>query len=242
MRPIPTIVFFFLFQIVPKQIIAQESDKEQALYSFFDSITTIENSEIHSGLIYKEKHRTKSRKSKFFPEPNFVTGSVVFNNQPYYNLQIKYNVYDDELLLQVKKKYGGDILQVHKLNVNNFKLNNHSFLKIENKKLGAGYYEVISIKNKLKLLLKRKKSIHEILDKKLVFYEFEDAKNEYYLSYKNNLYSIEKYTDFTSVFPDLETELTKHYKALASNLTFESKLKKLLSHLDFLLTSTPTKI
>ncbi|MRI01514.1 hypothetical protein GH721_13305 [Kriegella sp. EG-1] len=221
---------------------AQKSDTKQALYTFFDSIISIENSEIHNGLIYKEKHRVKSKKSKFFPEPDFVTGSIIFNNQPYNNLQLKYNVYDDELLFQVKKKYGGDILQLDKHLVQGFNIDNHVFIKLYDKKLGQNYFEVISKKSALTLLTKHKKSIHEILNKKLVFYEFEDVNNEYYIAYNDSLYYIKNLNDFAQLFPDFKIEITNYYKGLESHLNLESKLKKLIAHFDPILTSTSTKI
>lgn len=222
-------------------ISAQNSKDQKEHYLFFDGIAGIENSDLHYGRVYQEKYRIKSKKTKFFPEPDFVFGSLVFNGQPYFDISLKYNVYDDELLMQVDKRFGGDILQLHKKQVSNFKIGNHFFVKIDTTEMTAGFYEVV-LENPVFLLLKKhRKSIKELLGKKLIFYEFENEDEDFFLQYQNTYHSIEKISTLFSVFPKYEAELKSFDQNQDSSLPFDSRLESLLEYLDTLWSSENAK-
>lgn len=203
-------------------------------YIFFDGIVGIENSDLHYGKVYQEKHRIKSKKTKFFPEPNFLSGSLVFNGQSYYDISLKYNVYDDELLMQVDKRFGGDILQLHKKQVSNFKIGNHFFVKIDKTEITAGYYEVVLESSFFSLFKKHRKSLKELLGEKLIFYEFENEEKDFFLQYQNTYHSIGKISALISIFPKYEAELKSFEQNQDSSLPFDSKLESLLEYLDTL--------
>ena len=211
-------------------------------YIFFDAIVGIENSDLHYGKVYQEKHRVKSKKTKFFPEPDFVLGSVVFKGQSYFDINLKYNVYDDELLMLVDKQFGGSILQLHKEHVTSFKIGNHFFIKIENTELTNGFYEVALEKSVFSLLKKHLKSPKQLLGEKQVFYEFEDDEKEYFLLYQDDNHSIEKATDLIAIFSKYQTELRSFEGKQDSGLPFEIRVGNLLEYLDTLVSDANDKI
>ncbi len=232
-RPIYIIFLFFLFlsNIINGQVKTHEVD----FYNWFDGITGIENSELHYGIVYVEKHRTKGKKTKFFPEPDFVLGSVVFDGQPYTDLNLKYDVYDDEVLMQVDRRLGGSILQLYKAKVNRFNIGGHDFIKINDSKIKSGFYEVSLEKPLFSLLKKHRKKLTELLGKKLIFYEFEDGKKECFLYYQQNYHLIKKVSDLTELFPVHTAQLKSFDKNQNSNSDFDLLLEGLLVHLDTLL-------
>ena len=221
---------------------AQNNESQIEAFSFFDKLTGIENSDLHYGEVYQEKHRVKSKKTKFFPEPDFVLGSVVFNGQPYFDIPLKYNIYDDELLMLTDKQFGGTILQLHKKQVNSFKIGNHFFIKIHNTEIANGFYEVALESPIFSLLKKHRKSLRQLLGENLVFYEFEDEEKDYFLRYQNTYHSIEKISDLISIFSKYETELKSFEEKQDSSLPLDSKLERLTEYLDTLLSGEHDKM
>lgn len=221
---------------------AQNNEGQIEFYSFFDKATGIENSDLHYGEIYQEKHRVKSKKTKFFPEPDFVLGSVVFNLLPYFDIPLKYNIYDDALLMQTDKQFGGSILQLYKKQVNSFKIGDHFFIKIYSTEITNGFYEVALESPIFSLLKKHRKSLRQLLGEKLVFYEFEDEVKDYFLWYQKTYHSIKKISDLISIFSKYETELRSFDEKQDSSLALEDRLESLAEYLDTLLSSEHDKM
>lgn len=228
--PVDLSIFCALFFCVSSN--AQNYNDSKEHYLFFDEITGIENSDLHVGVIYEEEHRVKNKSTKFFPKPDFVSGSVVFNKLPYFEIPLKYNVYDDELLMLVDKQFGGDLLQLHKKQVNNFKIGNHFFIKIDNTDIPAGFYERVMEKTFFSLFTKHRKTLKQQLGEKLVFYEFKDARKQCFLLYQKSYHSIEKLTDLISIFPKYETELHALNENIDPDLPFDIRLESFLEYLD----------
>lgn len=214
---------------------------ESDYHNWFDSITGIENSEPHQGVIYVDRHRTKGKKTKFFPKPDFVLGSIVFDGQPYFDLNLKYDVYDDELLMRVDRLLGGSILQLYKTKIDRFSIGGHDFIKIDGSKLKSGFYEISVEKPFFSLLKKHRKNPIEQLGKKLIFYDFEDGNKECFLYYRQNYHPIKKVSDLVGLFPEYEEQLKSFNKNQNSNADFDVQLEGLLGHLETLLSKEITK-
>ncbi|MGI9550722.1 MAG: hypothetical protein ACR2MT_05940 [Aurantibacter sp.] len=237
----PIFIFSLLFLFSSTSISGQVKTYEADYYNWFDGIIGVENSELHHGIVYVEKHRTKGKKTKFFPEPDFVSGSIFFDGQPYFDLNLKYDVYDDELLMQVNKRLGGSILQLYKAKVDSFAIGGHNFVKINNAKIKSGFYEVSLERPLFSLMKKHRKNLTERLGKKLVFYEFEDGKRECFLYYQQNYHSIKKVSDLTELFPEHASKLKSYYENQSSNSNFDILLEGLLVYLDTLLPNEANK-
>lgn len=238
-RPIYLIFLYLLF--ISNTVCGQVRTSETDYYNWFDNITGIENSELHQGVVYVERHRTKGKKTKFFPEPDFVSGSIVFDGQPYFDLNLKYDVYDDELLMRVDRRVGGSVLQLYKAKIDRFTISGHDFIKIEDSKIKSGFYEIALERPLFSLLKKHRKNIIEQLGKKLIFYDFEDGKKDCFLYYQQNYHSIKKVSDLTELFPEQAEQLKSYDKNQNSNVDFDELLEDLLVHLDTLLNKAITK-
>lgn len=241
MNRLQLVLTIFCISLFCGSINAQNDNDSKEYYLFFDEITGIENSVLHNGIIYEEQHRIKSKKTKFFPKPDFVLGSVVFNDQPYFDLLLKYNVYDDELLFLVDRQLGGKTIQLYKSWIDSFKIGTHLFRKIEDSVLENGFYE-ISLENSFFYLLKKhRKNLVEQLGKKLVYHEFEDDQKDCFLYYQQKYHAIKRISDLTQLFPEYEEQLISFNKNQKSNADFDSQLEVLLVHLDMLLDSRISK-
>ncbi len=231
-------VFYLSLLVYPFYLKGQTSEILPTYYNWFDDIVGLENSELHYGVAYFEKHRAKSRKSKFFPTPDFISGLVIFDNEPYYRLDLKYNVYEDELLMRVANQFGGRILQLHKEKVEAFEIDSHRFVKIETSKnqnkIPSGFYEVLLEKDSFSLLKKHHKLLELDLGDKRTFYEFKVLPSTYLLTLNNNYYPVENVSDLTSLFPDNVDQLVDFAKKRPRAQLTEEELKALLNFLNTL--------
>lgn len=232
-----SVLYFFLL-ISPLYLEGQAGEILPTYYSWFDDIIGPENSELHYGIAYFEKHRAKSKKSKFFPVPDFVSGSVIFDNMPYYGLDLKYNVYEDELLMRVANQFGGGTLQLYKEKVEAFEIDGHHFVKTETSKkqneIPSGFYEVLLEKARFSLLKKHRKLLELDLSDKSTFYEFEVLPSTFILAFNHNYYPVENVSDITSLFTDNADQMVEFSKKRPRSQNTEKELKALLNFLDTL--------
>ena len=97
--------------------------------------------------------------------------------------------------------------------------------------MATGFYEVILENPVFSLFKKHRKSIRQVLGEKLVFYEFEDEKEDYYLQYQNTYHTIKKISDLISIFSDYEKQLKSFEEKQDSSLPFSFRLESLTEHL-----------
>jgi hypothetical protein len=241
-------VLLLIMMTLPLIFNGQAKDEEALNYNWFDSIIGLENSELHNGLIYFEKYKVKNKKSQFFYSPDYLLGSVVFNDQTYFGLDLKYNVYDDEVLMRVENRFGGKTLQLYKNKISGFTIKERRFIKIDfsstNKAFASGFYEVSKENPFFILFIKHRKKMNEHVGEKSVYHEFEDQKKTYMFWYQDKYHLIKKVTDLTNLFPQHKEKLDSFYnnQEQKSNIRFAAKLNSLLIYLGTLLPEKNEKI
>lgn len=218
---------------------AQAEKDLSSHYNWFDSLIGIENLEMHYGAVYAEKHRSKSKKSKFFPSPYFSPGHVVIDNLPYYSLNLKYNIYEDQLLMQVANEFGGKVLQLYKDKISNFTIADYTFIRIDgseinNDAVDSGFYEVVLERPSFTLLKRYRRSLKEQLGANLIFYEFEALDPEFVVHYNTVYRRLKKMDDIKALFPQNTVQLNDFIKNQPSGLSFENQLKSALLFIDSL--------
>ncbi|MEM7381745.1 MAG: hypothetical protein AAF361_11185 [Bacteroidota bacterium] len=221
--------------VLPTWASSQESKDESAQLNWFDQIIGLENLSLHHGVVYQEAHRVKSKKSKFFPTSDFSKGSVNFNGQDYYDLDLKYNVYEDLLLMRIENRLGGNILRLYEHKISGFVIGNHHFVNLRSEEVGEdivpGFYEVALDQPGFSLLKKHQKLLTRQLESTIFFYEFEELDKSCVLYYGEKYHPIDKISDLTKLFPDQRDALEAQYKSLRSEATFDLILESLLIQL-----------
>ena len=213
---------------------AQQLNEQQATSAWLDQLVGSSNLPIHTGKVYEEAHRIKSKKSKFFNSPEFTQGTVKYKAQYYYKLPLKYNVYDDQLLLQIDNELGGNILQLYKPDVKAFTIGTHQFVHISDamhKGELAGYYELAFAFPRCSLLLKHRKLLKRQLEGTQVYYEFEDLSSALLLWYQNNYHEIKAADDLLAYFPNHEADLLAYKAQLDKKLGTTTVVTKMLQYL-----------
>lgn len=192
----------------------QESMEDETYLLWFDQLVGIENTGLYDGVIYREKYRTINEKTKFFKSPDFLPGSVSYNGQEYFGLKLKYDVFEDELLLKLEDRLGGTTLELFKEQVAAFTIDGHQFINIQTlTKEGAisGFYEVSRKSSYFTLFTKHLKKDFSRKDRRTLYYEFVDLKKKSLLYYNGRYHWIENKKDVATLFPGLKKEIDSFY-------------------------------
>ena len=198
------------------QLIRAQDQIENADYlNWFDQQVGIENTSLMNGVIYREFYRTINDNVKFFQTDQWHTGSVKYTGQWYYNVQLKYDVFGDQLIVRQEDRLGGGALILFKDLVAEFRLDDKVFVNIDpgaNELIRPGYYELLASRENLRMLIKYRKKEFLRKDRKSAYHEFIDAKKSYVLNFDGNYYPIKVKKDVVKIFPGFKSALDSFYQ------------------------------
>ncbi|HSP83608.1 MAG TPA: hypothetical protein VLN72_07735 [Gillisia sp.] len=202
-----------LFVLYNHQLsLAQQARDSITTYTWFDGMVGKENTNLINGLEYIEQHVTVNNKQKFLASVLFLPGSVIYQNEPYFNVELKYNVYDDLLLV---KNIRGEAVILHKNRIKSFKIADHSFTHIRDTLQGnaSGFFELLLDAPQLSLLKKHKKKQKKFLDRSFTYFEFTEDTPHYVLYHNRNYFPANTRREILRVFPEKAGEIRKFYRS-----------------------------
>jgi hypothetical protein len=205
-------LIFFLF-LINVTCFSQGSFNSE-VYPWYDEQTGIENSSLFRGIEYIEEHRMINEKHKFFESDKFQKGNVIYDGQVFNNVTLRFNVYDDVLIVNIQQKKRNSFFQLISDKVNSFQINNHEFRyldPIDNSNV-QGFYEVISEEKGLKIFKKHIKKKNEQNDKSIVYFEFTTKNPDYFFQFDGKFYELNNKRDLISKFPNYKKEIKDFYK------------------------------
>lgn len=203
----------FIFCILPA-CFAQQREPDPATFLLYDELVGIENTGLFNGREYIEQHRTINQKHKFFDSFNYISGVVVYDGKTFFDVDMKYNIFEDLLLVQLDGSRGKTRFSLYNEDLDSFSLNGHNFVNVKGPEVSSsseGIYEVISAEGNLKLLKKHQLVMKKILDGQLLNHEFEKDEPEFFY------FSEAKLTEAGSknlgdTFPALKDEIKSFYR------------------------------
>ncbi|WP_271764873.1 hypothetical protein [Aquimarina algiphila] len=184
-------------------------------YNWFDTFIGIENTGLYNGVLYTEKYNLIHKKHQFFNSSDFIPGSVSYEGKEYYGLMIKYNIYEDKVLIKLSNKFGVRTLQLISSNVDNFSISDHKFVNIRSEistTKESGFYEVLTSNDRFVFYKKHQKIKKELFKEDRLLYDFLDRES-YFLFYNDSYYSIRTKSELNRVFPELKKDITTFYNA-----------------------------
>jgi len=209
-KTICAIIFFGLMIRAYSQTTA-----DSEYFNVFDASIGFENSEVYQGVLYKAQYRSSTDKNEFFKNQDFTKGSIVYNSQPYYNLDIKYDTYRDKVHMKLGAKVGGGTLVLFDEILQSFEMGNNRFVKIDSTNAPEisthGFYKISSESSFLTLLTKFSKKDIRRVDKKVVYLEFVDEPNTFVLLHKGKYHKLNSKKDAKKMFPGFKTDIDKFY-------------------------------
>ncbi len=141
--PIFLLLFWFL---IPLRLRGQESKTEVQRYVWFDNIIGQTNSGIFKGLGYVNEYRVVNDRHQFFISTDFKSGSVTYDDQTYFDVPLRYDVYLDDLLLLNDELSDKPIMLFDKRKVSEFNIGEDSFEFISSRTSNeqiSGFFEVL---------------------------------------------------------------------------------------------------
>ncbi|WP_339336338.1 MULTISPECIES: hypothetical protein [unclassified Croceitalea] len=199
-----------------------QQDRDVSLvYNWFDEKIGIENSGLYNGSIYTDEFTIINDKHQFFNSPELSLGNVTYDGQTYYGQKIKYDLFNDMLLITPKNKTNGLLVKLERAKTKGFSIKGHSFIKADNTINGAsttlGFCEIISKKGTSLLVKKyRKKKVDKRGAKKVyeVYQEFKQNIN-YFVLYDNMFYPVDSKREWILAFPNHKKAIKNYYKKYA---------------------------
>lgn len=184
-------------------------------YNYFDEQVGVENTGLYQGVVHTEKYRTINELTQYFKTKDFLPGSVCYEGQCYYNLNLKYDIYEDQVLLKLINRAGGWTLKLFKDKVGSFKIQDHDFILLQQQEapgLNAyGFYEIAYSGACFTLYTKYTKQNLARTDQKSLYYEFPNGASEHVLMYNGLYHTVNSKKDQIAVFPEFKKQIVKFY-------------------------------
>lgn len=201
------------------------SDRQNAdSFLLFDQIIGVENTAIFNGMEYIETHRIVNNKHKFFQSFDFVKGTVIYDGQPFFNVSLKYNIFEDLVLVRLDNQRGKNIIQLYRSRVDGFSIGGHQFVNIKNEDPEVtGIHEVILENPQFRVLKKYVLKEKTRLDKKLLYHEFETDDPLYFFEYNGQIQEV-SLKNLINTFPDDKSMIREQYRFHKKNLKSNSDI------------------
>ena len=231
------LVIIFLFILKSTISFSQNQSNQENYYKWFDDLIGIENTGIYNGFEYRKKYRTLEGSNEFYLTSQFVKGNIVYDQQPYYDIEMKYDINEDIIIVKLFTQSSFNIIQLVKEKIESFSINNKRFVRITNNEK-EGFYELLFKSNYLTLYKKHEKQRNERLDKDFVYYVFKDKK-EYFIQYNQKYHRIKSKADFSKLFPEQKKSINSFWKnnKVLYNSDYDMFLHKLSKHIETLIST-----
>lgn len=238
----------FLFAVVYAFNLQAQQEDQRDYYNWFDEQVGIENTGLFNGIRYKEGYRVKNGKHKFYKNPEYQTANLWYDGQPYYDIPLKYDLFEDQLIISLQTGTGSSIIQLLKEKVTGFQLDEKQFVHLRGIEVFKsndqvdGFYQVLEEGNSLILYKKHRKLSKKVLEKKAVLYEFRND-DLYYILYENLFYPIKKKTDLLKIFPERKKQINAFFSGnkYLMDTDYDLFMTQIADRIDAALTSKPSQ-
>ena len=203
-------VFSFLSATLPLHSQPGDENKITELnYYFVERYGPDQN--LINGALYINLHR-QATGHKFLGEDVFTTGRVVLDNREYNDLRLKYDLYNQEVILQYDFLKGGtkEII-LNSLRIQEFELEGRVFRRIHFPETGALFFQVIAegdigcYHHYLKEIIPKVSGEHSLL-------EFSQTKRKSFIARYSELHKFKGSRSFTRIFPEYRSQLQKYFR------------------------------
>ena len=211
----------YFIQLIPYifflSIYSQNKTNTENYYEWFDSVIGINNTALLNGIEFKEKYRTLDNNDQYFLSRQFLPGNLIYDTQPYYDMELKYDINEDEIIIKLSENSGYFALRLIKELVESFQINNHIFLNtsyLSSNGIGyqdVGFCEVLFRGSNIVVLKKHLKNKYDRRNERLAYTEF-IYRNKYLIFYEDNFFDLNSKKDLIKLFPKQKKLINSFYK------------------------------
>ena len=204
--------------------------QNQSLFAEFDQAVGQNNTQLSYGVVYKERYRKKIKDNhNFYQDESFKKGSLIYKNEVFDNIKIKYELVDDFIVVNLKNQDQLISIIPEKSLIHLFVIDNLRFVNCGSR----GFLQELLIQDLFAIYKKHKKFSKENRDADYRYHTFRKEES-FILKYKDEYYPIDSKRDFNKIFPQNKKDISKFYKSnrylLKNNYTnFVAKLITSLS-------------
>lgn len=191
-----------------------QTSKEIEIYNWFDKNVGIESLDIKNGPAHLNFDKTVDKQNRYYGSDEFKKGMVNYNNQNYFDLFFKYDIYNDELVLRPYDEANTTKINLIKDNVSSFTIGNEKFVNLKNLNLSNlkdGYYEETVLKNDFILYTKYKKDKKKNIKEELNLIEY-IPRNEFVLFKDNKFNLVNDKKEIIALFPESKRKINDFYQ------------------------------
>lgn len=198
-----------------------QTSKENSINEFFDKALSKENLAIYNGSRHVNYYRTLDNSHSYYFSAKFSTGDLTYEGQTYYNIDLKYDVNNDILVLKPIGEYDYMGINVIKEKTAGFTINNKKFININYNNPTSpaymnGYYQEITFSKNNILYIKHHKNRSKVIDTQSISdgqttSDVFKEKNEFILKYKDTYYKIVSKSDIIKIFPEYKSKIKNYY-------------------------------
>jgi hypothetical protein len=161
---------------------------------------------------------------QFFLDDYWEQGSVVFDDQFYDSIYLKFDIYNDELLVEYFSDKGlAMTLVLQKTMISGFQLQGHTFIKLQVNSaatIKAGFYDQLVLGSNLSLYARRQKEIVRTSGSNTLKDDFVQ-KDKYFLLKDDSYYPVKNRGSVVHILEDHKKEV-KHF-IKSNNLRFQTE-------------------
>lgn len=217
-------------------------NNSSSYYNQFDQLVGSFQNDLNTGELFEDLYRTKSKTDfRFFKTYDPIDGKVNYKGQEFYKCALKYDLYEDNLLLVNFDATNPYLINLEKTLVQSFSLQEKEFVKLPAEASNFsfyknGFFERISHDKEFSLYVKHIKLKSEELGAS-IYYSY--SKREIIvLEYKLDFYEITSRNSIIKILPERKQAIKLFYKNY-DKLYSQNKIDFMKKLFTSLTTTTP---
>ncbi|OOG70427.1 hypothetical protein, partial [Flavobacterium sp. A45] len=192
-----------------------QTNSEISLYTKFDSIVGKENLGINNGTLHSNLFRIISKNQRYYIKDEFSIGQLIYDNQIYLNINLKYDLLDDQLVFKHKGQTDNLSINLNRNKINFFIIKNKKFINMDldlslKPDFIKGLYEENFIGNEISLYIKHYKERKEINQSDGIYSDYLNH-NIFVIKNKKTFYRIETKRDLKKILPEYSKIINDYY-------------------------------
>lgn len=185
-------LFILFFPLLLLHYSSQAQSKIDSVYGL--------NPLLYNGQIYSYAIPPSVKGNQYLTDKNFTSGTIKINDKTFTNLQLNYDIYNQEVLLQFELNYKMQVIKLCKEKIKEFTLGHKKFqLMKEQESTDKKIYQVFG-EGKYKVLYHWKKELKLSNTSANTYYLFTKPQKTMYLQFNNQKHKFRNNRTFLSLF------------------------------------------
>ncbi|MCD0468247.1 hypothetical protein [Flavobacterium sp. JAS] len=191
-----------------------QTNEKSSLYNYFDNAVGKDNLNINNGVVHSEPFRPMPNKNRYYID-EFNIGNLSFEGEIYTSVNLKYDIYDDQIIYKQNGESENLPITLIKDKVDFFTFKNKKFVNLKSESIKfpnliMGIYEESYVGNDVSLYIKHRKEKIKIFQSDGVYYNF-IYNIDFILKYNSFFYKVQSEKDVKKIFPSIKKEINDYY-------------------------------